>query len=173
MPPPNDPDPLASPPIRQPPRSPHGEIGFRLWKVTNGLMRAIDAALRPHGLTHAQCVVMLGVSYLGPDGAGTRDGASARISDVAALDGLDLNHASQVLSRLEAHDLVRRTPDPDDARARRVALTPKGRSLLDSALPAMDDAQDRFVGALSADERHTLLGLLRTMETSRDGIRHK
>lgn len=93
----------------------------------------------------------------------THPGCTA--SDLRARAGFDQGHLSRILARLEAQGLLRRTPAPDDARARRLRLTAKGarafrtlderadaqaRGLLERLAPA---ARDDVAGAMAALER--------------------
>jgi DNA-binding MarR family transcriptional regulator len=65
------------------------------------------------------------------------------------------------LDRLEAMNLVERRSEPDDRRVVRVALTGKGRELIDNAFTAHVENQDHTVAVLSTEERDTLATLLR------------
>jgi len=53
-----------------------------------------------------------------------------RVTDLAAVLGVTKQAASQVVDAMTELDLVRREPDPTDARARVVVLTERGRQLL-------------------------------------------
>ena len=66
------------------------------------------------------------------------------------------------LHKLTAAGLVTRTPDPDDARAARVALTPAGERLVDEVLPRQLAAEAELLEALTPAQRDQLAGLLRT-----------
>jgi DNA-binding MarR family transcriptional regulator len=65
------------------------------------------------------------------------------------------------IDHLEKRGLVRRRPDPSDARSVRVQLTPSGRRQVDSALRDLVAREDAILGTLADDERSTLAGLLR------------
>jgi DNA-binding MarR family transcriptional regulator len=67
------------------------------------------------------------------------------------------------LDRLEAMDLVERQPDPTDRRGRLVALTDRGRELVDAAVVDHLENEQRLLGALDAGEREQLAGLLRKL----------
>lgn len=58
------------------------------------------------------------------------DQGEARISDLAELDHCSQPTMTTQVRRLEDAGLVARTPDPDDARAVRIRITPKGRTML-------------------------------------------
>ncbi|HEX3605043.1 MAG TPA: MarR family transcriptional regulator [Candidatus Dormibacteraeota bacterium] len=70
------------------------------------------------------------------------------------------------IDRVEAAGLVERLPDPGDRRGTLVALTEKGRQVVDEAVLAHLTNEERLLGALSAGEREQLAGLLRTLLTS-------
>jgi hypothetical protein len=67
------------------------------------------------------------------------------------------------LDGLEAMGLVERQPDPNDRRGRLVALTDRGRELVDAAVIDHLENEERLLGALDADEREQLAGLLRKL----------
>jgi DNA-binding MarR family transcriptional regulator len=65
------------------------------------------------------------------------------------------------LDHLEVRGLVRRRPDPSDARSVRVQLTTAGRRRVDAALCDLVEREHAILGAIDATERETLSGLLR------------
>jgi DNA-binding MarR family transcriptional regulator len=67
------------------------------------------------------------------------------------------------LDRLEAMGLVERQPDPTDRRGRLVALTDRGRDLVDAAVNDHLENEERLLGALDPGERDQLAGLLRKL----------
>lgn len=67
------------------------------------------------------------------------------------------------LDRLEEMGLVERLPDPNDRRGRLVALTDRGRQLVDVAVADHLENEQTLLGALDADEREHLAGLLRKL----------
>ncbi len=73
---------------------------------------------------------------------------------------------TQRLDRLEARGLVRRGPHPDDGRVVLVSLTDEGRHLVDRVLPDHLATEERLLAALSAEQRATLAGLLRTLDAA-------
>ncbi|MEV0371184.1 MarR family transcriptional regulator [Streptomyces sp. NPDC050636] len=58
-------------------------------------------------------------------------GGVSRIGDLAALLMVEPPHVTRQISQLESQDLVERTPDPQDRRARQVAITPHGKVVLE------------------------------------------
>jgi DNA-binding MarR family transcriptional regulator len=72
-----------------------------------------------------------------------------------------------IVDRLEDHQLVRRTPDPNDRRVIRVALTDKGRRMTNTMLPV--HAAD-IEEILSFMPRSALTQLNSLLGTLRDGL---
>lgn len=67
------------------------------------------------------------------------------------------------LDRLEEAGLVDRREDPRDERGFRVALTRKGKELIEKAIVAHVDNEERLLAGLSKSEQETLSGLLRKL----------
>lgn len=65
------------------------------------------------------------------------------------------------INRLEERGLVRRRPDPADARSTRVQLAPAGRKRVDAALKDLVARENAIIGTLDTAERAVLAGLLR------------
>jgi DNA-binding MarR family transcriptional regulator len=65
------------------------------------------------------------------------------------------------LNHLEQRGLVRRNPDPKDARSVRVQLTGVGKRTVDSALKDLVVEEGAFLGALDEEHRSTLAELLK------------
>ena len=65
------------------------------------------------------------------------------------------------IDRLEERGLVRRRPDPNDARSVRVQLTAAGRRRVDAALRDLVARENAILGNLDEPERAMLAGLLR------------
>jgi DNA-binding MarR family transcriptional regulator len=65
------------------------------------------------------------------------------------------------IDRLEERGLVRRRPDPNDARSVRVQLTAAGRRRVEAALRELVAREDAILTSLDQSERAELAGLLR------------
>ena len=70
------------------------------------------------------------------------------------------------IDRLEERGLVAREPDPDDRRGVRIRLTAAGLELIEGALAAHVEGEERLLAALSRDERRQLAGLLAKLMSS-------
>lgn len=67
------------------------------------------------------------------------------------------------LDRLEALGLIRREPDPRDRRGRLIALTDDGRGLIDRAVEAHLQNEERLLANLPGAKREHLVALLREL----------
>ncbi|MCR8550999.1 MarR family transcriptional regulator [Salipiger sp. P9] len=86
--------------------------------------------------------------------------------DQATLAGLiayDRVTLGGVVNRLAARGLIERKVSATDRRARQLRLTDAGAALLKNALPVIDRIQETILKDLNAQERDSLLGLLRKM----------
>jgi DNA-binding MarR family transcriptional regulator len=100
--------------------------------------------LAPYDLTHVQFVLLTTLWWLSEH---DEPPSQTRLADQAATDPM---MTSQVLRRLEARGLLERAADPADARARRLALTPAGRTLVAAALESVERADGAFFEPLGA-----------------------
>ncbi|GAB3066646.1 MarR family winged helix-turn-helix transcriptional regulator [Pedococcus soli] len=92
------------------------QLCFALYAATNQVTRAYRPLLEAVGLTYPQYLVML-VLWESDDQPAHEIADRLQLSPAAV---------SPILGRLEEAGLVVRDLDPDDARTRRVRLTPKG-----------------------------------------------
>lgn len=84
------------------------------------------------------------------------DCGSARISELADIDHCSQPTMTTQVRRLEAAGLVARTPDPEDARAVRIAITPQGRAILARVRADRAAVIDPYLATLPADDRRVL-----------------
>jgi len=73
---------------------------------------------------------------------------------------MDRTTTALVVSKLEQRELLRRERSTRDQRSKIVSITTGGEKLLSAALPAVNAAQRRIVGPLSASESSRLMELL-------------
>ena len=73
-----------------------------------------------------------------------------RMSELAEVTDSSLSRLSHLIKRLEARQLVRREPDPDDGRYTNAILTPEGLELLVASAPAhVAKVRDLVIDALT------------------------
>lgn len=70
------------------------------------------------------------------------------------------------IDRLEKRGLVTREPDPEDRRGVRIRLTTEGLELIEGAVTAHVDGENRLLASLSGEEREYLARLLAKLMTS-------
>jgi len=73
---------------------------------------------------------------------------------------MDKSAVARSLHRLEDLQLVRRHPDPDDARRNQVCLTPRARRLWPNLLRALEDWGEILTRGMRASERRQAIDLL-------------
>lgn len=107
---------------------------------------------KPFGLTSTELAVMMAVAKLKPESSVRRiaDHLHTSASNVTADVG-----------KLVGRKILRKLPDPGDARAIRIALTAKGSALIVSMTPALRAVNDRLFSDLSRNEMETIHRLLR------------
>lgn len=142
---------------RAPGLEPGGSPGFLLWRVTLRWQRLMTAALRPLGLTHVQFVMLASAWWL----SDVR-GEAASQRRLAEHAGTDPMMTSQVVRALEAKQLLARAPDPADARARLVTVTPAGAGLARRAIRVVEQADAEFFAKAGAVPE--LLATLRRLD---------
>ena len=113
------------------------------WRV------AVDRALDPLGLTHAQYVVL--ASLLGLDRPSQRE--------LADHTGLEALYVSKLARSLETSGLISRTRDSVDTRTVRLELTARGRSTVEPAVAVVGSLLDRLLAPLGgrSDDRTAAL----------------
>jgi DNA-binding MarR family transcriptional regulator len=79
------------------------------------------------------------------------------VNRVAEAVGLSVSQASRVVDHLVGHDLVTRTEDARDRRAKRVAISPAGRQLLGSFEHDVTQAQFGVIAELPADDQAVII----------------
>jgi DNA-binding MarR family transcriptional regulator len=113
----------------------------------------------PYGISFGEYLVLVALRRAGPP---YRMNPTSLFNAVILSSGAMTNR----LDRLESMGLVERQPDPIDRRGRLVALTDRGRELVDAAVLDHLENEQRLLEALDASEREQLAGLLRKLLVS-------
>jgi MarR family transcriptional regulator, organic hydroperoxide resistance regulator len=116
--------------------------GYLVWRLSMKWRTAVDRALAPLGLTHAQYVLL--ASLYGMERAGRRPTQR----ELAEHTGLEPLYTSKLARALDADGLIRRDPDPADTRAVRLALTDRGREVAAPAIGEVSKLLDRLMAPL-------------------------
>jgi DNA-binding MarR family transcriptional regulator len=139
----------------------HPTTGALVWRLANRWRAAVDRAVAPLGLTHAQYVVLATLRSL------TVDGEQPSQRRLAEVSGLETIYVSKLVSALDRNGLVARGRDPGDARAVRLTLTDRGVEVIDGAVVVVSDLHHELLAAVGGPESRrarelsaTLLALL-------------
>jgi DNA-binding MarR family transcriptional regulator len=81
-------------------------------------------------------------------------------NDLSKENMVEFSTGRDIIKRLILKNLIVEKADPDDARATLLALTPKGRRLIDKSFELLAGSFVDFLGDLSAREQIQLSGLL-------------
>lgn len=81
---------------------------------------------------------------------------------------LDRTTTTGALKRLEARGFIDRASSPSDRRSQQCRLTPAGRELLGTMEAAARQAHEATMAALSAEERSTLIHLMKKITAVHD-----
>ncbi len=104
--------------------------------------RLIDRIMTAQGASYARARVLTQISRAG----------WARSIDLAASFGHAPRTITEAIDGLERDGLVRRDPDPEDRRAKRISLTPAGEAAVKIAEASRSEYIKKVFGVLGADE---------------------
>jgi DNA-binding MarR family transcriptional regulator len=128
-------------------------VAVRLRMLNRVITNIYDDALRSLDLKVSQMNILVAAAKMG----------TARPSEVCDHLHLDVSTLSRNVERMKARGWLEVVPD-EDGRAQPFRLTPQGRKLLETAVPAWSEAQqqvkkvlgDGFVEQLNQIIKHTL-----------------
>lgn len=135
--------------------SPIAVIG-RISRLCRDIERRLEPVYAASGLEPGWYDVLATLRRAGPP-------YRLRPSDFAAALMLTSSGTTKRLDRLEAAGHITREPDPGDRRSVLIALTPRGRQLIDKATAKHLANERHILSGLSAAEQHELAGLLRKL----------
>jgi DNA-binding MarR family transcriptional regulator len=135
--------------------SPMGIVA-RISRLARILDRQVEEGYAEFGLNTAQFGVLAALR---------RAGAPYCLTPTSLYNSLLVSSGAMTnrLERLTAAGYVRRIPDPSDGRSILVALTPKGKRLIDRVVAQHYDLERELLASLSADEQRTLTEILRRL----------
>ncbi|WP_331719142.1 MarR family transcriptional regulator [Streptomyces sp. NBC_00158] len=116
--------------------------GFLVWRLSMKWRVAVDRAVTPLGMTHAQYSLM--ASLYGMSRSGTRPN-QRQLADHTGLEPL---YVSKLARALETSGLIARTRDPNDPRAFQLSLTEQGREVTKHAIEAVQGLLDQLLEPL-------------------------
>src|SRR5918996_2569000 len=117
-----------------------GQLFFRLWRATHTRTAEVLGSV---GLTPALFALLNVI--------GAREGANQQ--KLGSALGIDRSTMVALIDQLESAGLARRRPSATDRRAREIAITPRGRRLLQQARGLLAQVEDEVLAGLTAKER--------------------
>jgi len=120
--------------------------GALVWRLSTKWRVAVDRALAPLKLTHAQYVLLATLFGM------ASPPSQRELADEAGLEAL---YVSKLARGLDADGLVQRTRDTVDTRTVRLTLTDRGRAVVEPAIAEVRVLLDRLMAPLGGrdDER--------------------
>ncbi|MFD8424139.1 MarR family winged helix-turn-helix transcriptional regulator [Streptomyces sp. NPDC059668] len=149
----------------------HATPGFLVWRLSTKWRVAVDRAVAPLGLTHAQYSLV--ASLYGMHHAGLRP-SQRQLADHTGLEPL---YVSKLARSLETAGVVDRTRDPADPRAVQLSLTEEGQAVARRAIGVVHGLLEQLLAPLGGldgertrafgDELAILLGVSLDPHTDR------
>jgi DNA-binding MarR family transcriptional regulator len=134
--------------------------GRLLWQVTTKWRTAVDRAVAPLGLTHAQ-YTLLGSLY-GLARAGHRP-SQRELADYAGLEPI---YVSKLVRALEGAGLLVRAEHPADPRAFQLTLTEHGTTVVQQAVTIVHTLHEELtapIGGAAGTRNRELINILQTL----------
>ncbi|TDC78666.1 MarR family transcriptional regulator [Actinomadura sp. 7K507] len=139
--------------------------GYLLWHLSLRWRVAMDRALSPLGLTHAQYAVVASLYSM------ERGGAKPSQRQLADFSGLEPMYVSRLARTLEAAGMLERRHNPADPRAVQMSLTQKGAETVAAAVGMVRDLEERHMRPLGGMDSPEALELRRSLVTLLDHAR--
>ncbi|MET9959850.1 MarR family transcriptional regulator [Streptomyces sp. NPDC006326] len=121
-------------------------VGFLVWRLSMKWRVAVDRAVAPLGLTHAQYALMASLHGM------RRSGLQPSQRLLADHTGLEALYVSKLARALEAAGLVARTRDPKDPRAMQLSLTERGDDVTGRAITVVQGLLDQLLEPLGGQD---------------------
>lgn len=137
-------------------KEPQFRLGFLLHDVSRLRRTVVDKALKPLDLTRSQWWVLANLSRYPGEG----------ITQTELANQLDVGKVAlgDMIDRIEANGYIRRTPDPVDRRAKRIAVTPAGIALLDAIRDYAAEINREMMKGVSPEEIAATENILHRMK---------
>ena len=113
-------------------------------------MRDFRKFMDETGLSFSQINILMRLIHAGTTG----------VSEIGEQLGVSNAAASQAVDRLVVMDLIKRTEDPTDRRAKQLALTQKGRTLIESGIAARSRWVEGLTDALTPEQQNMIIAAL-------------
>jgi MarR family transcriptional regulator for hemolysin len=117
--------------------------GFLLWKITTLWQRELAQVLGVFGITQTQYAILASLRWFEEKKEPT---TQARLVEHAKIDKMTV---SKAIRRLEADGVVLRGASSTDSRATNVRFTAHGRKVIQNAIVAIENTDEKFFSCLS------------------------
>jgi DNA-binding MarR family transcriptional regulator len=134
--------------------------GYLLWRVATTWRTAVDRAVAPLGLTHAQYSLLASLYGL------SRTGSRPSQRELADFTGLEPIFVSKLARALERTGLLARASHPADTRAVQLTLTDHGTDVVLRAIAivrALQEDNTASIGGTKSPQNRQLIRTLRTL----------
>jgi MarR family transcriptional regulator for hemolysin len=118
-------------------------IGFLVHDVSRMRRTLFDQAVKPLGLTRSQWWVLANLSR--HDGGGMTQTELSQLLDVGKVT------VGGLVDRLEASGQIERRADPEDRRAKRIFVTPRGYKVIETMTAVGNDTNAIILAGISAE----------------------
>lgn len=129
------------------------QIGFLLRRAYQRHAAIFKEMVADSQLTASQFVVLCTV----------RDCGSCQVKPIVEATAIDEPTVRGIIERLKWRELLTATHEPGDARDMVVALTPAGRTIVETITPIAEQITELTFGDLDAGERKSIVTLLRRL----------
>jgi DNA-binding MarR family transcriptional regulator len=129
------------------------DLAAMLAQLTRETVAAEQPVLAAHGLSMWGYIVLSAL-----DRSPIRTQAT-----LAESIGADKTRIIPTLDELQERRYIERIPDPDDRRARLLAITESGRSIKNATQVDIQRGEERWLGQLSANDRRVFLRVLQQL----------
>jgi DNA-binding MarR family transcriptional regulator len=113
-------------------------------------MRDFKRFMSATGLSFSQISILMRLFH----------GGNAGVSEIGGQLGVTNAAASQAVDRLVQLGLIERTEDPEDRRAKRLALKQKGRALVEKGVKARSQWIEALTDALTPEQQDVIISAL-------------
>lgn len=144
--------------VEQPEDSP----GFLLWQTTITWQRRIKKALEPHGVNHAQFVLLAILLWHHKI---KQDPTQVTLATWSKLDKMTVSKSLRILVD---KGLVSRHEHAEDTRAKIVHLTHEGKSLASKLVPVVEAIDESFFSAIGTTKQQELIHIFKQL-TANEG----
>lgn len=134
--------------------APEDSPGFLLWQTTMIWQRQIKKALEKYNVSHAQFVIMATLMWFEAHGYDT---TQILIVNQTKLDKMTV---SKSLKKLVLMEFVNRIEHEIDTRAKSVSLTKKGKEMVRTLVPIVEEIDSTFFSKASVAEQKSLIHIL-------------